>query len=200
MWLILWYLQFKKKEINILWKNLTNQLILSQMENNLGVLIGPYLRLIQELYYICKSFFQELYEREQDSSPTRQFTDTVFEDSSPTDLKTVHRHFWRQFIDTFYHVIDIWLENIIDYCEEILMSYDLRWYVDIICWESDNLFVWLMINRRTFDCHMKLYWCDPIANRTLFLMKFASNSKHSYWIFKQICSGLPSYFYLLILR
>ena len=64
---------------------------------------------------------------EQDSSPTRQFTDTVFEDSSPTDLK-------RQFTDTFedssstlfYHVIDIWLENIIDYCEEILMSYDLR--------------------------------------------------------------------------
>ena len=30
--------------------------------------------------------------REQDSSPTRQFTDTFFEDSSPTDLKTVHRH------------------------------------------------------------------------------------------------------------
>ena len=30
---------------------------------------------------------------EQDSSPTRQFTDTDFEDSSPTDLKTVHRHF-----------------------------------------------------------------------------------------------------------
>ena len=30
---------------------------------------------------------------EQDSSPTRQFTDTIFEDSSPTDLKTVHRHF-----------------------------------------------------------------------------------------------------------
>ena len=30
---------------------------------------------------------------EQDSSPTRQFTDTFFEDSSPTDLKTVHRHF-----------------------------------------------------------------------------------------------------------
>ena len=29
----------------------------------------------------------------QDSSPTRQFTDTVFEDSSLTDLKTVHRHF-----------------------------------------------------------------------------------------------------------
>ena len=56
---------------------------------------------------------------EQDSSPTRQFTDTVFEDSSPTLLKTVHRHF-------FYHVIDIWLENIIDYCVEILMSYDLR--------------------------------------------------------------------------
>ena len=122
----------------------------------------------------------------------RQFTDR-FEDSSPTLLKTVHRHF-------FYHVNDIWLENIIYYCEEILMSYDLRWYFDIICWESDTLFVWLMINGQTFDCYMKLYWCDPIANRTLFLMKFASNSKHSLWIFKQICSGLPFYFYIVILR
>ena len=27
----------------------------------------------------------------RDSSPTRQFIDTHFEDSSPTDLKTVHR-------------------------------------------------------------------------------------------------------------
>ena len=52
-------------------------------------------------------------EREHNSSLTRQFTDVVFEDSSPTDLKTVH-------------VIDIWLKNIIDYCVEILMSYDLR--------------------------------------------------------------------------
>ena len=26
----------------------------------------------------------------------------------------------------FYHVIDIWLESMIDYCEELLMSYDLR--------------------------------------------------------------------------
>ena len=34
----------------------------------------------------------KLHKREQDSSPTRQFTDTFFEDSSPTDLKTVHRH------------------------------------------------------------------------------------------------------------
>ena len=134
------------------------------------------------------------------------------QDNSPTRfLKTVHRQIWRQFTDTFedssstlfYHVNDIWLENIIHYCEEILMSYDLRWYVDIICWESDILFVWLMINGETFDCYMKLYWCDPIANRTLFLMKFASNSKHSLWIFKQICSGLPflflySYFTLVI--
>ena len=33
---------------------------------------------------------------------TRQFTDTVFEDSSPTGLETVYRHgFWRQFTDTF---------------------------------------------------------------------------------------------------
>ena len=40
------------------------------------------------------------------------------------------------------------------------MSYDLRWYVDIICWESDILFVWSIINGQTFDCYMntmKLY-------------------------------------------
>ena len=57
------------------------------------------------------------------------------QDNSPTRfLKTVHRHIGRQFTDTFedssstifYHVIDIWLENITDYCEEILMCYDLR--------------------------------------------------------------------------
>ena len=30
---------------------------------------------------------------EQDSSLTRQFTDTDFGASSPTELKTVHRHF-----------------------------------------------------------------------------------------------------------
>ena len=35
----------------------------------------------------------DLLQWEQDSSPTRQFTDTVFGDSSPTELKTVHRHF-----------------------------------------------------------------------------------------------------------
>ena len=29
--------------------------------------------------------------RNRDSSPTRQFTDTHFEDSSPTELKTVHQ-------------------------------------------------------------------------------------------------------------
>ena len=29
----------------------------------------------------------------RDSSPTRQFTDKVFEDSSPRELKTVHGHF-----------------------------------------------------------------------------------------------------------
>ena len=41
------------------------------------------------------------YVQEQDSSPTRQFTDTIFEDSShrfedssQTLLKTVHRHFF----------------------------------------------------------------------------------------------------------
>ena len=32
---------------------------------------------------------------------TRQFTDMFFEDSSPTELKKVHRHFWRQFTGTF---------------------------------------------------------------------------------------------------
>ena len=121
-------------------------------------------------------FKMQVRQGEQDSSPTRQFTDTGF---------------WRQFTDTFedssstlffYHVIDIWLENIIDYCEKILMSYDLRWYIDVICWEIDILFVWL-INWQTFDCYMKLYLCDPIANRTLFLMKFASNSKHPLWIY-----------------
>ena len=36
--------------------------------------------------------------REQDSSPTRQFADTVFEDSSPTLLKTVHRHFLSRYL------------------------------------------------------------------------------------------------------
>ena len=60
--------------------------------------------------------------KEQDSSPTRQFTDMVFEDSSPTDLKT----FEDSLSTLFYHIIVIWLEDIIDYCEEILMSYDLR--------------------------------------------------------------------------
>ena len=74
---------------------------------------------------------------EQDSSPTRQFTDTIFEDSSPTDLKTVHRHFWRQFIDTFLSCKWHMARKKFYYCEEILMSYDLRWYVDIIFWESD---------------------------------------------------------------
>ena len=39
--------------------------------------------------------------REQDSSPTRQFTDTIFEDSLPAELKTVHWHYWRQFIDIY---------------------------------------------------------------------------------------------------
>ena len=38
--------------------------------------------------------------REQDV----QFTDTIFEDSSPTELKTVHRHICSM-------TIDLWLEN-----------------------------------------------------------------------------------------
>ena len=45
--------------------------------------------------------------RNRDSSPTRQFADTHFEDSSPTELKTVHRQNWRQFIDKFY-IVFIW--------------------------------------------------------------------------------------------
>ena len=44
-------------------------------------------------------------EREQDSSPTRQFTDTDFEDISPTELKTIHRNFWRQFTDPFVSLL-----------------------------------------------------------------------------------------------
>ena len=35
---------------------------------------------------------------------TRQFTDTHFEDCSPTELKAVRRQNWRQFTDTFYIV------------------------------------------------------------------------------------------------
>ena len=112
------------------------------------------------IHNICLSNYQVEMETRQFTDKTihrrvfwRQFTDR-FEDSSPTLMKTVHRQF-------FYHVIDIWLENITDYCEEILMCYDFRWYVDIICWESDILFVWLMTNRQTFDCYMKLYWCVP---------------------------------------
>ena len=46
-------------------------------------------------------------ERNRDSSPTGQFTDTHFEDSSPTELKTVHRQNSRQFIDKFY-IVFIW--------------------------------------------------------------------------------------------
>ena len=65
---------------------------------------------------------------EQDSSPTRQFTDTVFEDSSPTDLKTVHRHFWRHFIDTFlsrfWHMAKKWL---------LWRNMDELWF-EVICW------------------------------------------------------------------
>ena len=49
-------------------------------------------------------------EWEQDSSPTRQFTDMYFEDSSPTELKTVHRHMSRKYN---------WLLS------RIMLSYDL---------------------------------------------------------------------------
>ena len=37
--------------------------------------------------------FSPLAHGNRDSSPTRQFPDMVFGDSSPTDLKTVLRHF-----------------------------------------------------------------------------------------------------------
>ena len=40
--------------------------------------------------------------RFRDSSPTGQFTDTYFGDSSPTHFETVHRRIWRQFTDTFF--------------------------------------------------------------------------------------------------
>ena len=40
-------------------------------------------------------------------------------------------------------------------------------------------FVIVVFPDHTHLLFMKLYLCDPIANRTLFLMKFASNSKHS---------------------
>ena len=43
----------------------------------------------------------------RDSSPTRQLTDTHFEDSSPTELKPVYRQNRRQLIDTFY-IVFIW--------------------------------------------------------------------------------------------
>ena len=42
--------------------------------------------------------------RNRDSSPTRQFTDTVFEDTSPTDLKTVHDTFKDSSPTKFYIV------------------------------------------------------------------------------------------------
>ena len=38
-----------------------------------------------------KIHLKRLQPRNRDSSPTGQFTDTHFEDSSPTELKTVHR-------------------------------------------------------------------------------------------------------------
>ena len=99
----------------------------------------------------------------------RQFTDS-FEDSSPTLLKTVHRHF-------FYHVIDIWLENIIDYCEEILMSYDLRWYVDIICWEK-RYFVCLINDYSCIEIY--LYSClHPLSNE--WKSMFKSGDSRAVW-------------------
>ena len=45
--------------------------------------------------------------REQDISQKNnsvKFSDMVFEESSPTEMKTVHRHFWRQFTDTFIYL------------------------------------------------------------------------------------------------
>ena len=42
------------------------------------------------------------------------------------------------------------------------MSYDLIWYVDIICWESDILIIWLMINRQTYDLISTWSYIDVI--------------------------------------
>ena len=55
---------------------------------------------------LCKSRKQASWGN-RDSLPTRQFTDKVFEDNSPTELKTVHRHFWRQFTDKILYCIYI---------------------------------------------------------------------------------------------
>ena len=46
---------------------------------------------VQMLISIETHITPPILDRNRDSSPTRQFTDTHFEDSSPTDLKTVHR-------------------------------------------------------------------------------------------------------------
>ena len=67
---------------------------------------------------------------EQDSSPTRQFTDTVIEDSSPTDLKTVHWHFWRQFIDTF---LSRYWQLPRKYNWLLWRNIDELWF-EVICW------------------------------------------------------------------
>ena len=87
----------------------------------------------------------------RESSPTRQFTDTHFEDSSPTELKTVHQQNWRQFIDKFYIVFiwnvtiftiywcyNEWRPNIeliklpICYCNMILLDIHTTAYIAII--------------------------------------------------------------------
>ena len=43
---------------------------------------------------------------DRDSSATRQFTDTHFEDNSPTELKTIHLQNWRQFTDRIEEGLD----------------------------------------------------------------------------------------------
>ena len=81
---------------------------------------------------------------------TRQFTDKTFhrhdfEDSSPTDLKTVHRQNWRQFIDTilwrYWHMVRKynWLlwRNIDELWFEVICWYNLlrKWY--FVCLIND---------------------------------------------------------------
>ena len=109
---------------------------------------------------------------EQDGSPTRQFTDTYFRDSSPTNWKTVHRHVWRQFTDTivFGLMTSVWLNMPSDLWIIIYnncyvdgkyefqffinatsyMEVDFHWVIFKVCaWEKSNAeFVCLCIYER----------------------------------------------------
>ena len=102
---------------------------------------------------------------EQDSSLTRQFTDTIFEDSSPTDLKTVHRHFWRQFIDTFlsckWHMARKY--NLL-----LWRNIDELWF-EVICWYN-------LLRKRYFVCLISDKWTDIICYKKAILMWSYSQS------------------------